>query len=149
MVELTFQVNTKFMDFKRNTCSHWITEVKQRWACPVYVWVGAPLTDRILHDIPALERGTLKRWLGWKMMNRSIMSFIPSSGRTFSGRDGVHLNSRVKDHAGKILADCPILSHCTCEKKRKGLDVTCTRVTSYKLKVSLYQYDFNWHGTCR
>jgi Leucine-rich repeat (LRR) protein len=57
-----------------------------------------------------------------------------SPSRTFSGRDGVHLNSRVKDHAGKILADCPILSHCTCEKKRKGLDVTCTRVTSYKLK---------------
>ena len=58
------------------------------------------------------------------------------SGSSFSGRDGVHLNSRVKEHPTTVPNECPEhIPYCSCEKKPRGLDVKCSRINSFKLKV--------------
>ena len=43
---------------------------------------------------------------------------------------------RSKQHQGRLENKCPNLSYCVCDKKRRGLDITCTRMTAYKLKVN-------------
>lgn len=47
----------------------------------------------------------------------------------------VKLNGRIKEHHGEAEI-CPLLSHCKCHSRGSGLDITCERVNSYKLKVS-------------
>lgn len=45
----------------------------------------------------------------------------------------VKLNGRIKEHHGEAEI-CPLLSHCKCHSRGSGLDITCERVNSYKLK---------------
>lgn len=55
---------------------------------------------------------------------------------SFSGRDGVQLNSRSKEHPTTVPNECPEhMPYCSCEKKPRGLDVDCSRINSFKLKV--------------
>ena len=59
-----------------------------------------------------------------------------AAGGSFSNGGGgsVKLYSRLKMHGEG--EKCPTLSYCSCKSKRTGLDVTCDRVNSYKLRVS-------------
>ena len=66
---------------------------------------------------------------------RSIV-VSPSYSGSFSGRDGVHLNSRAKEHPSTLPNECPEhMPYCACEKKPRGLDVDCSRINAFKLKV--------------
>ena len=65
---------------------------------------------------------------------RHARAAAPGGGSGSGGSGWVKLNGRLKMHgAGE---KCPTLSYCTCKSKRTGLDVTCDRVNSYKLRVS-------------
>ncbi|TRY67538.1 hypothetical protein TCAL_10473 [Tigriopus californicus] len=45
----------------------------------------------------------------------------------------VKLNGRIKEHHAEPET-CPLLSYCICKSLQGGLDITCERVNSYKLK---------------
>ena len=67
------------------------------------------------------------------------MTFLPIPGprkSSFGRPEGVHLNSRAKDHL-TVPNECPEhMPYCKCEKKRRGLDINCDRVNFYKLKLA-------------
>lgn len=68
-------------------------------------------------------------------MSSTSLLLGPRKG-SFSGRDGVHLNSRAKEHPTTVPNECPEhMPYCSCEKKPRGLDVDCSRINSFKLKV--------------
>eukprot|EP00095_Tigriopus_kingsejongensis_P007576 maker-scaffold506_size152672-snap-gene-0.24 protein:Tk07576 transcript:maker-scaffold506_size152672-snap-gene-0.24-mRNA-1 annotation:"leucine-rich repeats and immunoglobulin-like domains protein 2-like" len=55
-----------------------------------------------------------------------------------SSSSSVRLNGRMKEHAAESEV-CPILSHCKCRSRGSGLDITCERINSYKLKFDCSQ----------
>ncbi len=50
------------------------------------------------------------------------------------------LNRRPKQHggAGGYEAErCPMLSYCRCRSRGVGIDITCEKINTYKLNVSV------------